>query len=162
LSRKSPVCQVLVFDEMWSTRARTKQPQSPEEERAIAAIYAQQRKLRSSMKRGEVAAKEALLLGKLLSTFRHTRSRTFKLGQKFAAGRRPGSGGPIRKAIARLLATNPSMKNAELWDTIAAKPPRGWRLWQDRDGHRHIDGPKGIPGMGYARFCTIASEERGR
>jgi hypothetical protein len=36
-------------------------------------------------------------------------------GQRFKDGRKLGSGGPIRKAIAKLLVRNPAMKNPELW-----------------------------------------------
>jgi hypothetical protein len=82
-----------------------------------------------------------------------------KIGSKFTRGRKPGSSGPIRKAIARLLAKTPTMKNAELWQSIEAKPPRGWRVFDNAVG-RYIEGPKAGDGMAHERFCTVASEER--
>ncbi len=46
-------------------------------------------------------------------------------GKRFTAGRKPRTGSPVRKAIAKHLTTNPALKNAEIWDAIKSKPPRG-------------------------------------
>lgn len=78
-------------------------------------------------------------------------------GKKFP-GRKPGTYGPIRKAIARLLKQRP-MKNAELWDTLKSRRPRGWTFFDNSQG-KYIEGPKKSDGMDYARFRNIASEER--
>ena len=82
-----------------------------------------------------------------------------KAGVKFKQGRKPNTSGPIRKAIVRLLAASPDMKNAELWGAIKAKPPRGWKVCDNRVG-KYIEGPKASDGMNYARFCNVASEAR--
>lgn len=82
-----------------------------------------------------------------------------RIGVKFKRGRKPKTGGPIRKAIARLLAKSPDMKNAELWKAIDSKPPRGWTVCDNRSG-KYIEGPKASDGMNYARFCNVAAEER--
>ena len=60
-------------------------------------------------------------------------------GQKFQ-GKKPNSGGPIRKAIARLLAKNPALTNPELWAEIKGKPPRGFYVI-DSGSSKFIDGP---------------------
>lgn len=82
-----------------------------------------------------------------------------KTGAKFQLGRKSLTGGPIRKAIARLLAKSPGMKNPELWEAIKMKPPRGWQVFDNRAG-KYIEGPKSSKGMNYARFCNVAAEER--
>lgn len=83
-----------------------------------------------------------------------------RVGVKFKRGRKPNTGGPIRKAVAKLLANSPSMKNPALWEAIKNKPPRGWKVFDNRAG-KYIEGPKATDkDMGYARFCTVAGEER--
>lgn len=82
-----------------------------------------------------------------------------KLGSKFKKGRKQGSSGPIRKAIARLLKKTPAMKNAELWRAIKDNPPRGWKVYENRAGH-YIEGPEAGDNMGYERFCNVSAEER--
>ena len=79
-------------------------------------------------------------------------------GQKFT-GKKPNSGGPIRKAIARLLAKNPALSNPELWAEIKDKPPRGFSVI-DRGSEKFIDGPTAQNGMEYRRFCNVCGEER--
>lgn len=80
-------------------------------------------------------------------------------GQKFKPGRKPGAGGPPRKAIAKLLATSPTMKNPELWDAIKAKPPRGWHVYESPRLGKYLEGPNN-KSMRYARFCNVCGEER--
>ncbi len=80
---------------------------------------------------------------------------------KFLTGRKPGTGGPIRKAIARLLKKNPDPKPRELWAALKNNPPRGWSFCDNLQG-KYIEGPRANTGMSYARFCNIASEERGK
>ena len=78
-------------------------------------------------------------------------------GGKFKpAGR--GSG-PIRKKIAAVLAKQPHLKNAELWEIVKARPPRGWTCHENRTG-RYFEGPKGGEAMELRRFMNIAAEER--
>lgn len=67
--------------------------------------------------------------------------------------------GPIKKRITALLKKSPSMKNAELWDEIAAKPPRGWTACDNRLG-RYLEAPTGGKDCGYDRFLNIAAEVR--
>jgi len=84
-------------------------------------------------------------------------------GRAFTTGRKPGSSGPIRKAISRLLAKNPGIKNRDLLAAIKQNPPKGWQV----EEFTHFDYPPQIVGpkletdhMGYERFCNIAAEER--
>jgi hypothetical protein len=84
--------------------------------------------------------------------------RAEKQGRLFLAGRKVNTGGPIRKAIAQLLAKYPGMKNADLWGRIKAKPPKGWQVFDNPRG-KYIEGPR-MANMIYARFCTVCSEER--
>lgn len=83
-------------------------------------------------------------------------------GKKF---NHPGRGhGPIRKWIAHQLKKNQKMKNAELWDTFKETPLQGWEVIEPRYFKGigvSLNGPSGN-NMGYRRFCTVASEERGK
>lgn len=79
-------------------------------------------------------------------------------GQKFTLGRKTGAVSPIRKAIARELKKCPGMKNRELWDAIAAKPPKGWEFLDNSLG-QYAEGDGG-GNMSYARFCNVCAEER--
>lgn len=84
-------------------------------------------------------------------------------GQRFKDGRKPGSGGPIRKAIAKLLAKNPTMKNPDLWGAIKKKPPKGWSAEEPRyfNFEPELLGPNPeTDHMSYRRFCTVCGEER--
>ncbi|HEV8647797.1 MAG TPA: hypothetical protein VGR01_19760 [Burkholderiales bacterium] len=80
-------------------------------------------------------------------------------GEKFTPGREPGSYGPIRQAMARLLTKNPGMKNSDLWNALAGNPPRGWTFQENRVG-KYIEGPTAGEGMDLPRFRNIAWEER--
>jgi hypothetical protein len=79
-------------------------------------------------------------------------------GQKFSAGRKSGTGGPIRRAIAALLKKNPTMRPRELWATLSKRPPHGWTFCDNRLG-RYIEGPK-AQSMSYGRFSNVCKEER--
>lgn len=85
-------------------------------------------------------------------------------GFKFEKGRKPGTGGPIRKAIAKLLAKNPALKNPELWKAIEVKPPIGWKVNCPKYFAAlvpTIEGPNTeTDHMTYRRFCTVCGEER--
>ena len=81
-------------------------------------------------------------------------------GLKFNRGRKTGATSPIRKAIARELKKSPGMKNPELWDAIAAKPPKGWEFCDNSLG-RYAEASGG-KNMGYKRFCNVCGEERGK
>jgi hypothetical protein len=82
------------------------------------------------------------------------------LGRKFNVGRKPGTGGPIRKAIAALLRGNPTLKPRELWRTLKEDPPNGWAFCENSLG-KYIDGPAGH-NMSYARFSNVCKEEQGK
>ena len=84
--------------------------------------------------------------------------RLVTLGKRFTAGRKLGTKGLIRKTIARLLTKTPRMKNADLWEAIANKPPKGWSAYDNSQG-KYLEGPEN-ENMGYKRFCNVASEER--
>jgi len=68
-------------------------------------------------------------------------------------------GGPIRRAIARELKNNRALKNRDLWQILANKPPKGW-TFNDNNLCKYIEGPKAGDGMGYGRFSEICLEER--
>lgn len=84
-------------------------------------------------------------------------------GQKFMDGRKPGTSGEIRKAIAKLLAKNPVMTNPELWDSIKKKPPKRWIV--EESPHFKLEpqllGPKPEKDhMSRRRFNNVCGEER--
>jgi hypothetical protein len=80
-------------------------------------------------------------------------------GQRFKEGRKNGTSGPIRKAIARLLAKTPTMKNPELWSAIKKNPPRGWQAFDSPRLGKYLEsGPQ--QSMTYKTFCNICAEER--
>lgn len=81
-------------------------------------------------------------------------------GQLFKDGRKPGSGGPIRKAIAKLLAKAPTMRNPDLWEAIKNKPPKGWQAYESARLGKYLEGPTTKKEMGYGRFCTVCGQER--
>src|SRR6267154_658399 len=91
------------------------------------------------------AAAQALRLGDLLAeaNIKFRWEKTALIGKKFVAGRKSGTGGPIRKALVLLLEKNPSLKNEELWKAIAASPPRGWEARENQLG-KYFDGPEGV------------------
>lgn len=99
----------------------------------------------------------AISLGKL-EGLRCLSGEQARHGQVFREGRKPGTGSPIRKEVARLLKKNPAMKNPELWEAVKAKPPRGWQVFENSAG-KYIEGPK-MANMAYGRFCTVCGEER--
>lgn len=86
-------------------------------------------------------------------------ARQVTLGNKFTNGRKPGTGGPIRNAIAEILNENHDMKNPELWQEVTAKPPRGWIAYDNRQG-KYFEGPTVDDHMGQRRFFTVCGEER--
>ena len=62
-------------------------------------------------------------------------ARVMDIGRRFLGGRKQGTVGPIRKAIARLLKKTPRMKNTELWRclflrTATTCQPLNWTLLQ--------------------------------
>lgn len=85
-------------------------------------------------------------------------ARKASTGAKFIGGRRPGTGGPIRKAIAKLLAKNSALKNPQIWEVLKGKPPKGWNFFDNNTG-KYIEGPS-MANMNYERFCTVCGEER--
>ncbi|WP_186191994.1 hypothetical protein [Burkholderia gladioli] len=78
---------------------------------------------------------------------------------RFAAGRQPGAVGPIRLAIRAALARAPGAPTAELWRMVAAAPPRGWTLHDNRVG-RYAEGPEAGQNVDYRAFANHASAER--
>lgn len=80
-------------------------------------------------------------------------------GLKFKRGRKTNTGSVIRKAIAKQLKQNLTLKNPQLWDVVAAKPPKGWTACDNRAG-KYLEGSKPGQNMNYARFCNVCGEER--
>lgn len=81
------------------------------------------------------------------------------LGKKMSAGRKLGTVGPVRKAVAKYLTRHPSAKNDEIWGALKEKPPRGWTFMDNSLG-RYIEGPKADREINFPRFRNICSEER--
>lgn len=79
-------------------------------------------------------------------------------GRKFKAGRKPGTGGPIRKAIAKALKRDRTLTPRTLWAMLADSPPRGWEFCENHAG-KYAAGSKGR-NMSYKRFQNVAKEER--
>lgn len=79
-------------------------------------------------------------------------------GLKFTLGRKTDTVSLIRKAIARELKRHHDMKNRELWNVIATKPPKGWEFCDNRLG-RYAEASGGR-NMSYRRFCNVCAEER--
>lgn len=82
-------------------------------------------------------------------------------GQVMKQGRKPGTVGPIRKAIKRILKRHPSYSPLDIWNSFFHNPPKGWTITHDRNGRR-IKAPNAGNGMAYRRFCNIVSDEKGR
>lgn len=80
-----------------------------------------------------------------------------RLGKRFKQGRKKGSAGPVRKAIARRLRKNPLAKNPEIWEALRKAPPRGWQFFENRQG-QYIEHQDGYTGRHH--FNTICGEER--
>lgn len=79
-------------------------------------------------------------------------------GKKFTQGRKSNTGSIIRKAIAKLLKADATLKNPVLWTAVATKPPRGWTAHDNHLG-KYLEGV-GTKNMNYERFCTVCGEER--
>lgn len=127
-------------------------------EKALAVHYWNRLLLAVEQKNGEAIA------GWLAATALAAHATGFLLphaatGIKFTKGRKPNTGGPIRKRIEKELAKNPAMKPLQVWDKIKSKPPKGWEFFDNAAG-RYIEGPKGGQGMGYPRFSEVCKEVR--
>lgn len=83
-----------------------------------------------------------------------------KHGKGFKSGRKVGTKGPIRKAIAKHLKANPKLTTETLWGLIKDKPPRGWHACESSRMGRYFEGPTPLKEMKYRRFATVCSEER--
>lgn len=81
-------------------------------------------------------------------------------GRKFPPGRKPGARGPVGKAIRAALQSDPTLTNADLWERIKARPPRGWRAFESTRLGKYFEGPTAADTTSYARFRNIAAEER--
>lgn len=81
-------------------------------------------------------------------------------GKKFLSGRKSNSIGPVRKFIRNALKKNPEMKNADLWEAIKERPPRGWDVMENSRFYKYIEKPNSGDNVGWKRFCNIAAEER--
>jgi hypothetical protein len=83
-------------------------------------------------------------------------------GVKFIKGRKKGTIGPWRKAIAKMLAGDPAMKNAEMWAALQRKPPKGWTFIESNRLGDRFEGPGAGQEFKHSTFLTSASEERKR
>ncbi len=85
-------------------------------------------------------------------------------GLKFRAGRKLGTVDPIRLRLRALLRSAPGLKNAELWEAVKARPPKGWTLFESSDPKlgRYYEGPRPDLTGTYKQFQNLAAEERKR
>lgn len=79
-------------------------------------------------------------------------------GKKFLDGRKPGTGGPIRKEVAKLLANDPTLRNPELWKAVKENLPRGWEAGKLAKYGEYVEAHP--EKMFYRRFCNVCGEER--
>lgn len=82
-----------------------------------------------------------------------------EVGKKFTAGRKRGAVGPVRRAIRSVLKRRPGARASEVWDALAASPPRGLTVCDNRVG-RYIETGPGTDSTSYERFANIVSEEK--
>jgi hypothetical protein len=83
------------------------------------------------------------------------------LGNAFKGGRKEGAVSPVRKAVRRELARDPSASTETLWKRVAENPPKGWAFLDNRVG-RYAEGPKAGQNMNIRTFANVASMERKR
>lgn len=81
-------------------------------------------------------------------------------GKKFKEGRKAGTVGPIRKAIAKLLKISPTMKTADVWKALAKRPPTGWTFYDSARLGKYAEGKTPSDAMAFARFSNVCAEER--
>lgn len=81
-------------------------------------------------------------------------------GKKMRNGRKVGTIGAVRKWIRHKLSKAPTIKNAELWDAIKAKPPKGWKPMESPRLGCYIEGPSATDNVSYKTLCTYAALER--
>lgn len=79
-------------------------------------------------------------------------------GSKFVA-KKPGSSGPVRKAVASALRKSPTLKVEGVWGVLASNPPKNLEFYGTTAERRYIR-RKDHPDTGWRRFQNIVSEER--
>jgi hypothetical protein len=112
-----------------------------------------------TMKAMEEASSQSYASGFAVSLFKAL-TPLLDQGKRFTEGRKPGTGSPVRKAIAKLLKANPLLKTPAIWEILKSKPPRNHHFLDNRLG-KYIKGPNSA-NMNYERFCNVCSEERKR
>lgn len=80
------------------------------------------------------------------------------LGEQFSSGRKRGTGGPVRRAIAKALQKSPRLTSKALWEGFVSKPPKGW-IFRDNHLGKYAEGPANAE-MKWGRFQNVCSEER--
>ena len=85
-------------------------------------------------------------------------------GVRFAPGRDKDAVGEIRNFIRTKFKKSPLVTNAQLWDAISKKPPKGWREINSPRLGIYLEGPPKVNGdiqyVKYASFCNAAAKER--
>jgi hypothetical protein len=82
-----------------------------------------------------------------------------KHGTKFVA-KKPGATGPVRKAIAKVLKSNPTFTVEKVWQCLKANPPKVLEFYGSA-ASRYI-WSEGRPDTGWRRFQNIVSEEKSK
>ena len=81
-----------------------------------------------------------------------------KLGKKFSAGRKPGTAGPVRRAIRRYLKSDSRARAAQIWSGLKAKPPKGMEFYESTQGPYIWTAGHGE--TKYAHFRNLVTMER--
>lgn len=62
------------------------------------------------------------------------------VGEKFTAGRRPGTAGKLRKWVEKYLAKHPAATPSQAWAALAKKPPKGITVYTGFAPYLWVDG----------------------
>jgi DNA-binding transcriptional MerR regulator len=81
-----------------------------------------------------------------------------KLGKKFSAGRKPGTAGPVRRAIRRYLKSDSQARAAQIWSGLKSKPPKGMEFYESSQGP--YIWTEGHGQTQYAQFRNLVTMER--
>lgn len=84
------------------------------------------------------------------------------LGAKFQQGRKLNAVGPVRRAVQRIVKTNPTATASDVWILLGAQTKSGLKCFNNKFG-RYIEstGEDGtIKSTSYARFANVVSEVR--
>lgn len=83
------------------------------------------------------------------------------VGKKFRDGRKPGTLGPVRKALRASIKKNCALSTLELWDNVANRlKGKGWTAYDTAKTGRYLEGPAAGDNVNYSTFASYATQER--